>query len=583
MFAGPPAKTLVRLRPNGGACCLAKQMREVGTPLAVGALDLTNCIRLESYQVTRNIDRCMLLQSLRCIACPLKVRDVLKLMMTSLPHLVELELSLVCDSDATERTVCVHYMASKFIRAKLVHGLRRLYVEVAYDGNFLHLTALLSLCLYVEHVHVHLVRGSFWDALLRCRDLIEGLRNLETFTFTSELPSCRRPDLTDPLDFVSSAAVCANVSYRKSTGTWSCVRLCDLAVECREPRILPFQLVVVVNSDENPAAEWIVASLGNVWTKVRLLCLLLFPEGPSTSSYPTAGISYRESLRLFFCTALKYVIELNISSFHFGPDLDFAELLQDGSLEHLCALSASPCGLRRPSALRRLAQVCPDLADLDVRFERKGSFVQCIGCEGEFLFETEDAAEVSDGATRALFPNGLGRLTLSDVNDTACLWFIKSCSPTATVRLCDCPSSSSPEYARIGRVLATRSMPSCLILQHERLEEILLLADMFHAPSLEYLYILSAVCLSEDIVLASMRALRTGLPRLRYLHVHYRKSPDDGVDERITWIRGSCSGGSCSSGGGEALVRNGPCIQSCSTATFIGLAKPLNRNVQPML
>ncbi|KAL1475068.1 hypothetical protein MTO96_037554 [Rhipicephalus appendiculatus] len=212
------------------------------------------------------------------------------------------------------------------------------------DGNFRHLSALLSVCRYVEHVHVHFVRGSFWDALLRCRDIIDVLSYLETFTFTSELPSWTQLDPTAPLDFVSCAAVCGNVSFRKSTGTWSCVRLRDLAVDFREPRTLPFQLVMVlVDSDEDPVAEWI---------RVASLRTRLEPN-----------------------TALKYLIELNICSFHFGPDLDFAELLQDGSLEHLHALSASPCALRRPSALRRLAQVCPDLADLDVRFERKNSFV----------------------------------------------------------------------------------------------------------------------------------------------------------------------------------------------------------------
>ncbi|KAL1468264.1 hypothetical protein MTO96_041602 [Rhipicephalus appendiculatus] len=97
-------------------------------------------------------------------------------------------------------------------------------------------------------------------------------------------------------------------------------------------------------------------------------------------------------------------------------------------------------------------------------------------------------------------------------------------------------------------------------------------------PSLEYLYVLSWDCLSDDVVEVIVRALRTSLPRLTYLHIHYRKRPDDDIDERITWMRESCSEGS-----GEALVRNGPCIQSCSTATFIGLAKPLNRNVRPML
>ncbi|KAL1484633.1 hypothetical protein MTO96_032483 [Rhipicephalus appendiculatus] len=62
--------------------------------------------------------------------------------------------------------------------------------------------------------------------------------------------------------------------------------------------------------------------------------------------------------------------------------------------------------------------------------------------------------EIREGDTRALFPNGLARLSLSDVHDTACLWFIEHCSPTATVRLCNCPSSRENE--RLGRMLASK-------------------------------------------------------------------------------------------------------------------------------
>ncbi|KAL3240837.1 hypothetical protein MRX96_047900 [Rhipicephalus microplus] len=74
-----------------------------------------------------------------------------------------------------------------------------------------------------------------------------------------------------------------------------------------------------------------------------------------------------------------------------------------------------------------------------------------------------------------------------------------------------------------------------------------------------------------------VRTSSISLPRLKYLHVHYRKNPDGDFNKRITCTRGPCLRGS------EALVRNGPCIQSCSMATFIGLAKPLNRNVRLML
>lgn len=126
------------------------------------------------------------------------------------------------------RQLSIDDVASRLGQDKRVHGLRRLYVEVAGEGNFRHLSALLSLCRYIKHVH-----GPFSDALLHCRNIIAILHDLETFTFTSELPSYKQPDPTAPLDVVSCAAVCGNVTFRKPTGTWSCVRLRDLVLNPR--------------------------------------------------------------------------------------------------------------------------------------------------------------------------------------------------------------------------------------------------------------------------------------------------------------------------------------------------------------
>ncbi|KAL1422938.1 hypothetical protein MTO96_021533 [Rhipicephalus appendiculatus] len=187
---GPPANMLVRLRPSAAECCLAEQISATGRPREVGTLDITNCLRLESHRVTRNTYRCMQLRYLRCIACRLEARDLLELM-TSVQHLEELELSLVSEADALTPELLAHNVASELAHPTIVYVLRRLYAEIAYDGNFYHLSALLSLCHYVKHVHVHLVHGCSRHAVRRCRDIIEKLGDLESFTFTSELPSCR--------------------------------------------------------------------------------------------------------------------------------------------------------------------------------------------------------------------------------------------------------------------------------------------------------------------------------------------------------------------------------------------------------
>ncbi|KAH6943901.1 hypothetical protein HPB50_000455 [Hyalomma asiaticum] len=569
---------LVRLRPDTSLCSLKSRLNEVRAPLAVRDFDLTNCIRLSSFHVIRNIYEFRRLRCLRCVAFHFKTRDLCKLIENPLPHLVEIELSLVSETRTITDELRMMKMAGKRVGAHTVPQLRRVYVEVSYKHNFEFLSVILSLCHYVEHLHVHFVRGCFSEALLYCRNIIEKLQSLETFTFTSERPSyILNP--TAPLNFMSCAAICGNVSYRKSTDSWSCVRLRDLA-HTSEPRVLPFQLVVAAGyTADGLMAECIrVASEGHIWTKVRLLCLLLFPEEPSGFLYPAIGDGYRNNLRQFFGTALRYIVELNITMFHFAPDLDITDLLQDGSLEHLHALSASPCGLRRPSALRRLAQNCLDFCDLDVRFEAKYRFERCAGCEGEFLLDTKDAIEMRTGV-RALFRNGLARLTLSGVHDSECLWFIESCSPTPTVRLIDCPSYSSPEFARLGAVLKKRSSPSCLVLRIQHLEDNLLSATISHVNSLQYLYVLSAASLSDDVAEACLRLLGIKQPRLKYLHVHYKGDRNHDFDQRLTLIRTPCPKEEIR----DVLVRNGPCIQSCSTATFIGLAKPLNRNVQPML
>ncbi|KAH8037196.1 hypothetical protein HPB51_008903 [Rhipicephalus microplus] len=135
------------------------------------------------------------------------------------------------------RQLSVNDVASRLSHAERVHGL---YVEVTGEGNFRHLSALRSLCRYVKHVHVHFVHGSFSKALLHCRNIIAVLHDWETCTFTSELPSYKQPDPTALLHFVSCAAMCGNVTFRKPTGMWSCIRLRDLVLDCHEPVILPF-------------------------------------------------------------------------------------------------------------------------------------------------------------------------------------------------------------------------------------------------------------------------------------------------------------------------------------------------------
>ncbi|XP_070379047.1 uncharacterized protein [Dermacentor albipictus] len=424
---------MVRLRANQGVSSLAKQLKAIKEVSNIRELDLTNCIRLEPNQLPLHIGKCTRLQSLRCVACPLPPSSMLSLMLERLPYLKEVEFSLVAETDVNSEIREVHHTASQLPGA-LALNLRRMYAEVGADLNFKLLLALLRYCPKLNKLRVHFVRGSFLNALLECNAILKHGVNLETFSFSSDVPASNQCLASEPLDFTSCAAVCGNVTYKRSCNMCNCVLLRDLAVGCVGPIILPQQLVlVVVQHAEGITAEWLrAATLGHFWTNVRQLCLLLLPAQPSYGVYATAGAVCRNSLRDLISTKLRQVVELNISAFHFSPDLDLTALLQDGSLEHLQSLSATPCGLRRPSALRALAQNCPNFKELDVRIDRKGSFVRCAVCEGEFYVDPKDIPAMYDRAP--VFPNALARLTLTEVHGRIVLWFIETC-PAVSVRL----------------------------------------------------------------------------------------------------------------------------------------------------
>nr|XP_050032460.2 uncharacterized protein LOC126528920 [Dermacentor andersoni] len=568
---------MVALRAHQGLSSLVQQLEAMTLVSAIRALDLTNCILLEPNELPLHIGKCTGLRILRCVACPLRPSALIRLMLKRLPRLREVEFSLVAETDVDPEIREVHNTASQ-VPGTLALSLRRMYAEVSGDLNFKLLSALLSYCPKLDELRVHFVRGNFMNALRECNAILEQGVNLETFTFSSEVPASNQRLPSTPLDFTSCAAVCANVSYQRSSNLWNCVLLRDLAVGYTNPLHLPQQLVLVaVHHAEGFTPLWIgQAGFGHFWTNVGQLCLLLFPAQPSNGVYATAGAAYRDSLRDFISAKLQQVVELNISAFHFGPDLDLTALLEEGSLRHLQSLSATPCGLRRPSAMRRLAQNCPDFQELDVRFDRRGSFVRCAVCEGEFYLDPKDMPAMCDRTP--VFHNPLTRLTLSDVHGRISLWFIETCR-AISVRLLDCPNPSYPDYPSLGQLLSRNSSLSCLVLRHDALPfgEACLLQNISRVGRLQYLCLLSAAPLQDNDAEESMLTFSNSLkPRIKCVHVHYRSSTD-GIEKRITWMRraGAPTGG--------VLVRDGPCFLYCSTATFIGLAKPLNRDFKQIM
>ncbi|KAL1473139.1 hypothetical protein MTO96_022518 [Rhipicephalus appendiculatus] len=59
--------------------------------------------------------------------------------------------------------------------------------------------------------------------------------------------------------------------------------------------------------------------------------------------------------------------------------------------------------------------------------------------------------------------------------------------------------------------------------------------------------------------------------RLKCVHIHYRNCIADKSEQRVTWLRRRRDPG---------LLQEVPCFACCSTATFIGLVKPVNRDCE---
>ncbi|KAL3178764.1 hypothetical protein MRX96_009443 [Rhipicephalus microplus] len=560
----------VRLRANEPVSRLAEQLKAVGGALAVAELDLTNCVDVDVPQLLPLIAECKQLQCLRCASCAIPSSDVVRLVVQQLPHLVEVEFSCLGGRDSSEAEINP-IVASGSPRSGGASNLRRVYCEVGQDRHFARLLALMKHSPNVAHLHVHLLGGEFHKAVRECHTLIATCTRLETFTFTSELPSPFQNEPVVPLFFAKFAAVCANIRYHWSNNLWSCLRLQDLVIDSVERRCMPFQTVLVAVQDQKTPDRIRLASQKHTWQHVRQLCLVLLPPS-QTCVYPAAGGSYLDCLREF-SARLRHVVEVNISTFHFATGLDVSALLQEGSLQFLQSLSAPPCGFRCVSALRRLSLHCPDFRELDVRFETRGNLSRCEGCEDESSLVAEFR-----NCTGPAFPNGLAMLTLWYVRDVMCRWLIECCCPMATLRLSYCPSKL--DFGRLCSTLADSTGTSCFILQHHifRLDDVDLPTNVRRLADLRYLYLLSETPLSPNAALLAVTNACQSLPQLKCLHVHYQDVTDPAILKTITWLRGLRG-----VQGDYRVVQDGPCFEACSTATFIGLIKPLNRHIQPML
>ncbi|XP_037514063.1 uncharacterized protein LOC119390529 isoform X2 [Rhipicephalus sanguineus] len=447
------------------ATCTALDLREmltINNPLTVHHLNLTNCVIASQDGLCEYTGLCSNLQSLECVACPILVSKLLWLLQERLPQLEELAFSLsVPPSEITKEVGSVLESLHQVPR-KTVNNLRSVYVEMRGDDNAVLLLWLLVICPNVTDIHVHLASGDVRLCLLQMERIVRRLPKVREFTFSSDVPATVEDEPFPATLFNRCALVCANV--RVSNGLYNCVWLRELV---RDPtrRGVFTQLVLVFDKRDDLAHRIAEAALGHDWTNVCCLTLVLAPKHPSAAApQPMAEGAYFDALRVFF-SAFTSLEQLNINSFHFGVDIDVTRLLRYAGLVSLKALSTPPCGLSRRHAVRRLADACPGLVELDVRVEQRGTQLGCTVCQKfEFRLDKDDM----DALQKEDPPRSrrLTRLTLSGVLRLESLLFLEHCK-VDELRLVDCADVS--HFMDIGKLLARSDLLSSLLIRNEAL------------------------------------------------------------------------------------------------------------------
>ncbi|KAK8769192.1 uncharacterized protein LOC144109666 [Amblyomma americanum] len=561
-----------RLPANAPASVLETHLNAHAATLL--ELHLTNNRITEADDLCRLIMRAKGLRTLECIASSVKARHLLRVIPRPLEHLTRLEFSMVDEEDEARRQIDQIGKPAGGVFSDTVAGkIRCMYVEVAGDANFDLLELFLEYCPNVIDLHVHLVSGNFNSAVLRCANVLANRPIMETFSFTSELPSPMPLEPPAALDFGHCAHACANVLYRREGQRWNCKRLRDLATST-EPA-LPEPLIVVAVLENDLDEQIRQAALLNNWSAVHSLCLVLLSR-PALGGPVHAAVS---GTRLFHAIThllrhFENLTELNVNSFHFAPAVDLTVLLANCSCR-LQALSLPPCALLPENALWRLAE-CRTIEDLDIRSGYDGPRRACPGCVlglnlNPFLFE-----KLSVSALR-------GRLTIYSEFTVHRLDFLVG-SVLAELRIVDKSPNPVPDYRRLGWFLSVNPAVRTLVLSYTGLNftHRPFQTDILKLSQLRYLCILSEETASGEYAGGIVKEMSQAMKNLKVLHLHYHNLQD--VPQQLTWLldaedplvlQGLVAGPPGERRPGR-IVHGMPCVL-CSTQTFIGLKRPRNR------
>lgn len=567
----------LRCLPNWEAEDLSSLLDSHETARTLPELVLTNCIFADTTRLYECASRCVALRSLHCIGCPFTASQLVTLMLESLPHLARLEFSLWAEETGIAEDVSGLAEIRTRTHGATARNLCSLYVEVYGEENCELLNEFLQFCPNLVRLHVHhTLGGNFRLIVSAIDDLLSRHGNLEQFVFTSESlpPQHIQPEpYQQQLSFVKCVSMAGNVFHLRSNLVWNCVQQQDLA-EWTLVQEAPHQLVVFAALDNVDAAEQLRA-FGHFHERlpVHALCLVQPPLEPDMN-YPPAGAEYQGALRGLF-SAFRSLTELNVNTFHFGADFDLTQLLSAATFTQLRGLSATPCGLRHESALRRLAISCPLLDDLDIRVSENYIPFMCHVCERELRFSVDDVTELHNKT------NPLGRLTLVNLPSLTSLDFLRHCR-VAEFRFSTSPWLSRDKYAGLGILLDANRELRCLTLENKTME---LSTDGFReeilrVQTLRYLCLVSEWPMYEDLAQELFNSLIWNLPRLEVLHVHYLDN--NYVKKRVSWVLGAEQRSELQGGAVRPLetrgqfLRQHPCV-ICSTGTSIGLTRPHNR------
>ncbi|KAL3207934.1 hypothetical protein MRX96_039358 [Rhipicephalus microplus] len=536
------------LRMDEDVSVLVKQINALN-PRVISELVLSDCVICEPGELCAQISRCERLRRLSCVGCVLQPGKLLKLMLEELRYLQRLELSLVQDFDWAIDSEINSMRALALQRWDLIRydSLRRLYVEVGGDRNFDLLWELLVFCPNLTELHIHFVRGCSANALEQCSRLHDQLEKLEVFTLTSERPAYV-PSLYGTCTMVDVPELRGCLWQRPS-------RQATPVVELRRTRT------------HRTRARTNRSFFRHSWSCLSPVTKCRgSPSGRRASG--TTGLAYVNCACCFYRGQPHHRAERQLISL--SP-----RCRPDGAFPGYPA-GEPPAGTLSATVLVSEAGLCADAAivlpqtegDLDVRFVTRGP-LRCASCVR--LANTLSLQEPSKVTTYSSTSNNVTRITLHGVPYAVLLSYFRYCGAATTLRLA-LWRWERPQYDRLFVLLGKFTAVRCLLLQHGNLpiDDQHFLASLSRMTNLQHLCLLTCVTAWDTVASQCAHDFITRSTRLKCVHMHYTNR-HDGLERRLTWLN---------RGHGEVLLRAGSCFSCCSTATFIGLVKPVNRDCE---